>query len=199
VSPLISGSRLRLILFTVLAGSWAFLIYLAHFNNYDRCMLSDLVYHRAPRPFVYRTLLPTTVNLLTRLVPQTANDRLKSFVRQNNLMQQIFTVDKDPYAASGRLKLEKDYPVETFIALALVLGCVFGYLYVVLRLYDLFYTGPSAFREIVPAAAALGLVAFAPAASHPYDSCTTFLSCLSLFLIAKSDGAHSCSFSPWPA
>ena len=49
-----------------------------------------------------------------------------------------------------------------------------------------FYKGPPSFREIVPAAAALGLVAFAPAASHPYDLCTTFLSCLTFLMLAQS-------------
>jgi hypothetical protein len=180
------GSRVRLVAFTLLAASWTFMIYLAHYDNYDRCMLSDLVYYRAPRPFVYRTLLPSTVNVLARLVPGRINDGLKSFVRTNPFMQQIFTVEKDPYVASGRLKLEKNYPVETLIALALFAGCLAGYLYLVLQLYDLFYVGPSAFREIVPAAAALGLVAFAPAASHAYDASTTFLSCLSFYLIAKA-------------
>jgi hypothetical protein len=180
------SSRFRLVVFTLAAGSWAFLAYVAHFNNYHRCMLSDLVYYQAPRPFVYRTLLPTTVNLLTRLVPQSANDSLKSFVRANPAMQQIFTVEKSPYEASGRLKFEKNFPVETFIALGLSAGCLFGFLYCVLRLFDLFYKGPPSFREIVPAAAALGLVAFAPAASHPYDLCTTFLSCLTFLMLAQS-------------
>ncbi len=164
---------------------WTFLCYVAHFNNYHRDLLSDAVYYRAERPFVQRTLLPTTVNVLTRLVPIGVKQKAVGFVHENRAMQRIFTVDRDPYAASGSLKLEKNYPVETIIALTVILGCLLAYLLVVLRLYDECYTGSVAFRAAVPSIAAAGIVPWLSYTSHFYDFVSLLLFAASLLLMKQ--------------
>ncbi len=167
-------------------ASWTFLCYLAHFNNYHRDMLSDVVYYRADRPFVQRTLLPTAVNLLTRLVPGSAKERAVRFVHENRAMQQIFTVDHNPYAAYGSMKLERNYPVETAIALLLIFGCLLGFLRVILLLYDECYIGPPAFRAYVPSIAAAGIVPWISYTSHPYDFVSLLLFAASLLLLQQA-------------
>ncbi len=164
---------------------WTFSCYLAHFNNYHRDLLSDAVYYRAERPFVQRTLLPTTVNLLARLVPKAAKQEAVRFVHRNPAMQRIFTVDRNPYAASGSLKLEKDYPVETVIALALIFACLLGFVRAILLLYDECYTGSFAFRAAVPSIAAAGVVPWLSYTSHFYDFVSLLLFASSLLLLRQ--------------
>jgi len=164
---------------------WTFLCYLAHFNNYQRDLLSDAVYYRAERPFVQRTLLPTTVNLLSRLVPETVKRRAVRFVHETPAMQHIFTVDRDPSVASGSLKLEKNFPVETVIALILIFGCLLGFVRVILLLYDECYTGSFAFRTAVPSIAAAGVVPWLSYTSHFYDFVSLLLFATSLLLLKQ--------------
>jgi hypothetical protein len=150
-------------------------------------MLSDLVYYRAERPFVYRTLLPSTVNLLTRPVPVQIRNNAVDLVKRNGFLKTVFTVDRSPYEHTGALKLEINYPVETAIALTLMLGCLIGYLWTVLVLYDHCYTGSSGFRAAVPTVAAAGIVPWLSYTSHPYDLVSLFLSALSLLLLARGE------------
>lgn len=186
-------NRFRQILtiaFALAFSSWTFLCYLAHFNNYHRDLLSDVVYYRADRPFVQRTLLPTAVNLLTRLVPRSVREDAVRFVHENRAMQQIFTIDRNPYTAYGAMKLEKDYPVETAIALLLMFGCLLGFTWVILVLYDACYAGSPGFRAAVPAIAAAGVVPWLSYTSHPYDLVSLLLSATSLLLLKQAQ---------WPA
>ena len=168
-----------------MSASWTFLCYLAHFNNYRRDSLSQMVYYRADRPFVYRTLLPTTVNLLTRLVPEKTRQAAVDMVKRNDTLRSFFPVDKDQEPRSGSLKLETNYPVETLIALALMIGCLIGFLRAILLLYDHCYVGPLSFRAAVPVVASAGIVPWLTYTSHPYDLVSLVLSAWSFLLLAR--------------
>jgi hypothetical protein len=169
------------LLFTAL---WTLLCYAAHFNNYHRDMLSDAVYYRADRPFVYRTLLPTTVNLLTRLVPENTRQKAVQLVKRDRFLRTIFTVDRSPYESTGSLKLETNYPVETAIAFVLMFACLLGFMRAILLLYDQCYSGSPGFRAAVPSVAAAGIVPWLSYTSHPYDLVSLFLSALSFLSLA---------------
>jgi hypothetical protein len=164
---------------------WTFLCYLAHFNNYHRDLLSDAVYYKADRPFVQRTLLPTAVNLAARLVPRSLNDKAVAFVKTNPAMQKTFTIDRDPYAAYGSLKLERNYPIETGIALCLILGCLCGFVWVTVLLYDECYGGSAAFRAAVPSIAAAGIVPWLSYTAHFYDFVSLLLFATSLLTLKR--------------
>jgi hypothetical protein len=102
-------------------------------------------------------------------------------------MRQLFTVEKDPYTASGALKLERNYPVETLIALTLMFGCLLGFLWVTLALYDAcYFQGSPNFRAAVPAIAAAGVVPWLSYTSHPYDFVSLLLFASILLLIQRS-------------
>ncbi len=178
--------QILLVIFALAFSTWTFLCYLAHFNNYERDVLSDTVYYRADRPFVQRTLLPTAVNWLTRLVPVEARQRAVHFVHENPAMQKIFTVDGDPCAESGSLKLEKNYPVETVIALLLIFGSLLGFIRVILLLYDECYRGSSAFRVAVPSIAAAGIVPWLSYTSHAYDFVSLLLFTAGLLFLQQA-------------
>ena len=42
---------------------------LPNINGYERAMFSEMVYGTAWKPFVYRTLLPTTIRLISEVIP----------------------------------------------------------------------------------------------------------------------------------
>ncbi|MCU1260154.1 MAG: hypothetical protein JWO80_3039 [Bryobacterales bacterium] len=169
----------------LLTASWTFLCYAAHFNNYERDMLSDAVYYRTDRPLVYRTLLPTTVNLLSRLVPENTKQKAVQLVKRDRFLRTIFTVDRSPHEGAGSLKLEINYPVETAIALVLMVACLLGFLRAIVLLYDRCYSGSPGFRAAVPSVAAAGIVPWLSYTSHPYDLVSLFLSALSFLSLAQ--------------
>ena len=166
-------------------GALTFLFWVAHFNNYDRDLFSDSVYHRSARPFVYRTLLPTTVNVLTRLFPAAARSAVKRYVSNNPTMRQAFTVDGTGQGASGHLKFEKLFPIETVIGLLLMFCSLIGFLFTAGRLFRIFYYVPAGLQVWIPAAAALGFLPWISYTSHPYDLTTLLLSSLYYYQLAR--------------
>ena len=169
----------------LLFGTITFLFWIAHFNNYDRDLFSDAVYHRSERPFVYRLLLPTTVNILTQLFPASARDAAERFVRHNPAMRQVFTVEQSSQEAPGKLKFEKRFAIETVIGLGLMFGSLIGFLFTSSRLFQIFYDVPSWFQVAIPGIAALGFLPWISYTSHPYDLTTLLLSSLFYYYVAR--------------
>ena len=166
-------------------GLLTFVAWVAHFNNYDRDLFSDSVYHQSARPFVYRTLLPTTVNLLTRLFPASTRASAERYVRSNPIMRQAFTVDGSLEGAHQRLKFEKRFPIETAIGLLLMFFSFVGFLLTASRLFQIFYDVPSWLQPAIPAVAALGFLPWISYTSHPYDLTTLLLSSLFYYQVAR--------------
>ena len=169
----------------IISGMFAFSFFIVHFNNMESDLLSDNVYHRSQRPFVYRTLVPTSVNFLSRLVPGRLKRSAEHFVRTDPRMNQIFTVEAATQSGTGKLKFETHYPIETVVAVLLMFASLLGFLYTVGQLYRFYYTGSPWFGALVPAMAALGFVPWISYTSHVYDLTTLMLSSLLYWTLAK--------------
>ena len=60
-------------------------------NWYERAMVHDMIYAQAWKPFVYRTLLPTSVRITTSLVPESIQNEISNKVANTNWMKLGFS------------------------------------------------------------------------------------------------------------
>ena len=140
-------------------------------NGYSRAMFPDMVYGRAYKPFVYRTLVPTTVRIVAEITPECVKDRFRLAV-QNKRMISI-------------LKWEIEYIYEYFIALIIMFCCFLGFAFMLRYLIRLFYDFPSFVVDLAPVGGLLILPTFFKFYSYIYDPGTLFLFTLAIILIAK--------------
>lgn len=160
-----------------LASLVVFLLFLTNpgMHTNPKAFLSMLVYQRAYKPPVYRTLLPTTVGLLSRIVPEAKRSELALEVLEHHRFTRLMLA----------LHLEPAYPVESLIALVLIYASLWGFMIVLLRLFDVYYTAPTSFRMLVPTLGILGLPPLFAYTNYPYDFCTLFFPTLAILLIAQ--------------
>jgi hypothetical protein len=120
----------------------------------------DMVYGRAARPFVYRTLLPSTIRLAATLVPDWARQRLVQAAQGDR----IFSV------AVPLLRWEWQYLPEYAIAAALIWGCFLGYAFFMRNLARRFLPDPGWLANVVPVVGLLIVPAFFRYNNHIYDA-----------------------------
>jgi hypothetical protein len=140
-------------------------------NGYERAMFPDMVYGKAYKPFVYRTLLPTTVRIIAEITPAHMKDEIRLRF-QNRRMINI-------------LKWETEYIYEYLVALVIMFGCFLGFAYLLRYLVRLFYNFPSFVADLAPVGGLLILPIFFKYYSYIYDPGTLFLFTLAIILIAK--------------
>jgi hypothetical protein len=164
-------------LVAVVASLFVFFLFLLHpgMHTNPRAFLSTMIYQSAEKPLVYRTLLPTTVQILSQAVPESKRSELALSVLNHRRLTRLLL----------GLHLEPAYPVETLIALVLIYASLWGFMIVLLGLFDFYYSAPPAFRLLVPALGILGLPPLFAYTNYPYDFCTLFFSTLCLLLIAQ--------------
>jgi hypothetical protein len=164
-------------LVAVAASLFVFSLFLLHpgMHTNPRAFLSSMVYQSAEKPLVYRTLLPTTVQILSQVVPESKRSELALSVLNHRRLAHLLL----------RLHLEPAYPVETLIALVLIYASLWGFMIALLRLFDSYYSAPPEFRLLIPTLGILGLPPFFAYTNYPYDFCTLFFSTLCLLLVAQ--------------
>ena len=59
-------------------------------NGYDRAMFPDMVFGKAYKPYVYRTLVPSTIRVLQAIVPQSVRSSLAEVVKQKTEIVELF-------------------------------------------------------------------------------------------------------------
>jgi ribosomal protein S18 acetylase RimI-like enzyme len=131
-----------------------------------------MVYGKAHRPFVYRTLFPGTVRAIAEITPESLKERISSAI-QNRWKRNL-----------DRLEWDTDYIYEYLVALALMFFCFFGFAFALRHLTKLFYDFPSFVADLAPVGGLIILPLFFRYYSYIYDPSTLLLSALAVGFIA---------------
>lgn len=145
-------------------------------NGYGRAMFGDMVYGNAHRPFVYRTLLPTTVRVLASAVPSAARQRFGESLARDPAIANLLLI----------LEWEKEYLVEYLLAVFLLYLCLWGFVWALRYLLTGVYAASSRVQDLTILLALVGLTQFFHYYSYLYDLPTLFLFTLGLGLLARA-------------
>lgn len=172
-----AGWRLVYLSLAVILSALVFgiFVYRPGINGYDRAMFADMVYGRATKPFVYRTLLPTAVRVLASAIPTEARSRLNAWASESPAIDNMFTI----------LGWEREHLTEYFVALVLMYSCLWGFIGALGYLLDGVYEASGRVRDVFVLGALLGLTQFFRYYSYLYDLPTLFLFTLGLGLMVR--------------
>ncbi|UCB52864.1 MAG: hypothetical protein JSV10_01875 [Candidatus Zixiibacteriota bacterium] len=170
--------RLVILLLYLFATGLIFIVFITHpgINGYSRAMFPDTVYGKAYKPFVYRTLLPTTVRMISQITPEHVKDRIRSAVEECNPQRKRIRMMK-------ALGWETEYIYEYLVALALMFSCFLGFAFLLRHLVKLFYDFPPFVADFAPVGALLILPVFFKFYSYMCDPVTLLLFSLAIILI----------------
>jgi len=145
-------------------------------NLYEETRFPAMVQGTAYRPFVYRTLLPSTVRALTAATPAAWREGLDRVTERRPRLRRIFDVLGWEYQGSIR------YYYAAFLMWISFVG--FAHFTVALTCHQLGWSAKVAWRTTLGAAALLGLPALFKYSSFPYDPPQLFLFTLALYFLA---------------
>ena len=171
--------RLALIVIYVFCLQFAFLAFIQNPGipeHWTKARLPAMVDGTAYRPFVYRTLLPTTVRLLESLLPEAVGQRLTEAARPDTPLGELLAATPAP---------DEQQPVTYLLAYVLEFGCLLGFALSLRAGVRWFYPRTSWVMEAIAPAALIGLPVFYRYISHDYDLPQLFLFTLCLLLLAR--------------
>lgn len=145
------------------------------FNNVGQALLKDMVYGEAKRPYVYRTLLPTTVRLITLSIPEATRESIIERMRGNNLVMKVF----------NKLDWEIEYFIEYIISCILMYLTLLGFCYAIRYLFKGVYLSTKIFTNITPLIALVCLPPFFKYTNYIWDFPTLMFSALLLGLMVR--------------
>ena len=153
---------------TALLTSIVFLIFIIKpgVNGYERAMFKDMVYGKAYKPFVYRTLLPGTVRLITSALPAD----IRTSISQSDL---------------NIPNWEQEFLTEYLVASILMCASLVGFGLAIRYLFNGIFHAPARFVDLVSLAAIACLPFFFKYYSYIYDFPTLFLFTLGLGLMVR--------------
>jgi hypothetical protein len=144
-------------------------------NKYSRARFMDMVDGRANKPFVYRTLLPSTVRAASLLVPDPVRQAIAERVERTSLTRRAFArFEWDTWAAF-------QYLLAAFLMFLCFMGFSYGAARLTIRLCGLPEGG--VVQLALASAALIGLPPLFRHVSYPYDPATLFLFTLALCLM----------------
>jgi hypothetical protein len=158
-------SALILIAFTTYPG----------FNWYSNVMFADMVYGDAHKPFVYRTLVPSTVRAITLLTPQFLIDKIESIAKAKSMAQEMIYISD----------MDDEYIYEYLIALFIMLMCFVGFAYSIRQLIKIHYNFPDFIADLAPIGALIFIPAFFRYYNELYDPATLLLFASGLLMISQ--------------
>jgi hypothetical protein len=141
-----------------------------------RARFPDMVYGTAHKPYVYRTLLPTTVRLMTLAIPSDWRSAIEHSLWNTSLIQSLFT----------RLKWHPDYLIEYLIGMVLMYLSIWGFVIALRYLFNGVFQAPVKFLDALTIAALLGLPFFFKYTNYCYDLPHLFIFTLCLGLMAHA-------------
>jgi hypothetical protein len=144
-------------------------------NHYSPSNFGDTVYGRASRPFVYRTLVPTAVRLVSGLFPASAHAAASHAALHTRLKHLLSAWDNLP----------AEYFLEFLIALAFMYGSLIGFLFALRHLADALFELPRSFARKIPLIALLLLPPLFRYTNFIYDFPSLFLFTLGLVLMVR--------------
>ena len=146
-------------------------------NDNVPSMFGDSIYGRAHKPYVYRTLLPTSVRVLSEVVPNSVRSSLTNKIENNNSLKKLFI----------KLKWEKELAVEYSFAMLLMFISLWGFSITVRHLFCLFFKTSTWYSYFVSLFALIGLPPMFMYTSFLYDFPVLFLYTLGLIFLYKQD------------
>ena len=147
-------------------------------NTYDRSKFLEMVNGSAYKPFVFRTLLPTTVRLVSSVTPEKTKEVFASIVVQSQSLGTAF----------DRLGGKPSAAYQYFIASLLMLVCFAGFAHYASKLTIKIcgIAGTFVARSMLALAVLIGLYPFFSYVSYLYDPPQLFLFTLCLYFLATS-------------
>jgi hypothetical protein len=150
--------------------------------GFERATFSGMMNGTAAKPFVDRTLLPTTVRLTATALPAGFKD-----VTQRAIIRAIRRILHDPEAVLTH-KWNNEHVLEYALAMALTYLFLLGFMLVFRRLLNALYLTPGWVRDILPMIAVLVLPVFFHAGTHfVYDFPALFFFTLLLLLLWRKN------------
>jgi hypothetical protein len=148
-------------------------------NQYKRSKFADMVDGRASKPFVYRTLLPSTVRLVNEATPGGVRARLGAAVKSAPRARAIFE----------RLKWETPLAYAYLVATVLMWAAFFGFacLAASLVMHTCGIQETLGRRAALSAVALLGLPPFFVSSSYIYDPTTLLLFTAAALFLARGE------------
>ncbi|UCH64714.1 MAG: hypothetical protein JSW63_08790 [Ignavibacterium sp.] len=146
-------------------------------NHYQPSKFEDMVYGKAWKPFVYRTLLPTTVRVIAAPAPEALRTSLSQMVDESESYQKLF----------NKLGWEKELFVEYFVVMVLMFLSLWGFVIAVRYLFALFYDSSVMLPNLVSILALLGLPTMFQYTSFLYDFPSLLLYTLGLIFLYQQD------------
>ncbi len=149
------------------------LVFVVHpgINGYERAMFGDMVYGRAHKPFVTRTLLPSAVRVVTQATPLRIRDSAAARLAGNRLVR--------------TLGWERRYLFEYAVAALLMLLCLVGFAFTLRQLVRTFYDCSHLAADTVPVFALAALPLMFCYQNYVYDPATLLLFTLGIVLIIQ--------------
>lgn len=147
-------------------------------NQYDRAMFLDMIDGNAYKPFVSRTLLPTTVRLVSAVVPEKFRQACAEQVQQHDLAQRAFDEFRWDIRAAFQYLLASVLMLLSFMGFA---HCVAK---LTARVCDVPDTGLT--QLLLAVGALVGLPPFFRYTSFVYDPPQLFLFTLALYFLATN-------------
>jgi len=146
-------------------------------NGYKRAMFSEMIDGTAWKPFVYRTLLPTTVRIFSEVIPESVHSSLTERVESK----------KSAMLVLEKFKWESEFITEYLVAMVLIYLSLLGFVFAFRKLFDEIYASTLWFKNIISIILLLAIPAmFQPQYSnYIYDFPTLFLFTLGLLLLKK--------------
>ena len=150
---------------------------LPQINGYKRAMFSEMIDGTAWKPFVYRTLLPTTVRLISGVIPDEVHKTLTEKVESN----------KSAMLVLEKFKWESEFITEYLVAMVLMYSTLLGFVFAFRKLFNEIYSSPLWFKNIISIILLLAIPAmFQPQYSnYIYDFPSLFLFTLGLLLLRQ--------------
>ena len=144
-------------------------------NGYERAMFPEMIYGTAWKPFVYRTLLPSAVRVISEAIPESVHNALTSLVEKNSNFSLVLE----------KLKWESEHITEYLIAMVLMYFSLIAFVIVFRKLFRTFYTSPDWFINLISILMLFALPPMFMYYSYIYDFPTLFLFTTGLFLLKE--------------
>jgi hypothetical protein len=146
-------------------------------NRYNRGRFLDMVDGTAPKPFVYRTLLPTTVRAAAAVVPIRYREACANFAEQHMVIR----------AAFRSFEWETQAAFQYLCGATVMLLCFIGFGHFTVKLTERVcgLADTDLNRLLLVAGALAGLPPFFRYASYAYDPAQLLLFTLALYFLAE--------------
>jgi hypothetical protein len=186
--PLIKQVAYKIFIFTTAATIilTVFLIFIRipGINNYQRALFGDMIYGNSYKPFVYRSLLPTAVRIITGAIPRSTRESINRYGEY--LLNKPYPLGINEGIDETNLSTwEQRFLTEYLVASILMIASLFGFYSSLKYLLVGVFSAPEWFMDGISLVAVACLPAFFRHSNYIYDFSTLFLFTFGLGLMVR--------------